>query len=262
MRRIVDLFRKKDYRKRIHFDVATHTDAGNRRLQEDAVGFFRNDKAVCCVLCDGLGGHGMGDVASELVVSTFEKSFHSTIMDLSGFLPHAFNMAQNNLLQKQACLHASERIKTTAVAIVADERKAYIGHIGDSRLYVFHRKRIVSRTLDHSIPQMLVLSHTIKESEIRNHPDRNVVLRVLGTPWDEPQYELIKKAISIGSFDAFLLCSDGFWELINEKEMELCLNQASNANEWLEKMVAIVQKNGRGIEMDNNSAIAIICYRV
>ncbi|WP_418420711.1 PP2C family protein-serine/threonine phosphatase, partial [Butyribacter intestini] len=96
----------------------------------------------------------------------------------------------------------------------------------------------------------------IKESEIRHHPDRSRLLRVVGTPWDSPKYSVSKK-IKIGKKTTFLMCSDGFWELIDEKTMCKLLKKSATPAEWLEEMRKIVLENGRGTNMDNYSAIAV-----
>ena len=132
----------------------------------------------------------------------------------------------------------------------------YIGYVGDSRGYVFRRNKVRTRTLDHSIPQMLALSGEIKESEIRHHPDRNILLRVIGIDWEEPMYALLPR-VPLSKCQAFLLCSDGFWELIEEKTMCELLKKAGSVEEWLDSMVRVVRENGAGTDMDNNSAVAV-----
>ena len=234
---------------------AVYTDQGDRKINEDSVGCFQKDEKSCFVLCDGLGGHGMGDAASSLVKNTFKECFED-MTDAEHFLASAFQRAQNRLMESQLEKHAKLKMKTTAVAVVTDERNAYIGHIGDSRLYIFKGNKVKRRTLDHSIPQMLVLSKDIKESEIRNHPDRNIVLRVMGVEWEEPMYELMP-SINLKKCQAFLLCSDGFWELIEEKEMCNLLKKSESPNQWLREMCEIVKINGNGRNMDNFSAIAV-----
>ena len=234
---------------------AIFTNQGGRQINEDSVGAFSNGQNNCFVLCDGLGGHGMGDVASSLVVKVFENQFYKTD-DAVNFLGQTFSASQDILMAEQKVRNAKSKMKTTGVAVVTDDRNAYVGHIGDSRGYVFYKNKIKSRTLDHSIPQMLVISREIKESQIRNHPDRNLLLRVMGIEWEEPMYELMAP-IPLKKCQAFLLCSDGFWELINEKEMCEQLKKANSVEEWLSNMVKIVQTNGEGINMDNYSAIAI-----
>lgn len=234
---------------------AVFTNVGDRQVNEDSVGIFKNGKNNCYILCDGLGGHGMGEIASSLVVSVFEDQFQKTD-DVVNFLGQTFVASQDILMAEQKVRNAKRKMKTTGIAVVTDDRNAYIGHIGDSRGYVFYKNKVKTRTLDHSIPQMLVLSGEIKESQIRNHPDRNTLLRVMGVEWDDIMYELMAP-IPLKKCQAFLLCSDGFWELIDEKEMCDQLKVAHSVEEWLANMVRIVQINGKGKNMDNYSAIAV-----
>lgn len=236
---------------------STYTDKGGREINEDSIGVFQSAVNSGFVLCDGLGGHGMGDVASSLVVEVFKDQFYKTD-DLVNFLGQAFLASQDILMAEQKTRGAEKKMKTTAVSLVTDENTAYIGHIGDSRVYVFYKNKVKTRTLDHSIPQMLVLSKEIKESEIRNHPERNIVLRVMGIEWEQPMYELMVP-IPLKKCQAFLLCSDGFWELIEEKTMCEFLKKSSSVEQWLSEMAAEVKKNGFGKNMDNNSAIAVWC---
>lgn len=243
------------------------TDIGSRAVNEDFAGCFENSGAQCFVVCDGLGGHGMGDAASRVVVECFGEQFRAYgemsaenasagNADPKAFLAQTFTDAQEKLLAEQATLHASSKMKTTAVALVTDDKNAYIGHVGDSRCYVFRHNKVLTRTLDHSVPQMLVLSRQLKESQIRNHPDRNLVLKVMGVEWEDPMYELMDP-IPLKKCQAFLLCTDGFWELIEEKDMCSLLKKASSPDDWLKQMANIIRKNGEGREMDNFTAIAV-----
>ena len=237
-------------------EYSEYTNIGNRNLNEDTIASFKIDgEQHGFIVCDGLGGHGMGDVASKCVKDVFEDCFSKT-ESLDSFLPYAFTAAQDILLQEQIEHNAQKKMKTTAAALAVDSQYAYIGHVGDSRVYVFNRNRVKCRTIDHSIPQMMVLARQIKESEIRYHPERNIVLRVMGVPWDEPKFELMEP-IPLKKCQAFLLCTDGFWELIDEKQMSACLKNSKSPKEWLQSMADIVQENGKDIEMDNNSAIAV-----
>lgn len=231
------------------------TSPGSREVNEDSVGVFNNGELSCFLLCDGLGGHGMGDAASQLVRDVFESQFSKT-EEAVNFLGDAFSAAQDILMVEQIEKRAKHKMKTTAVALATDDRKAYIGHIGDSRLYAFAKNKVKFRTLDHSVPQMLVTAREIKEKEIRNHPDRNRLLRVMGIEWNEPMYEL-REPLDLNKYQAFLLCSDGFWELITEKEMCYLLKHSASVDEWLMNMTETVKRSGEGKDMDNFSAIAV-----
>ena len=232
---------------------ASLTAPGSREVNEDAIACIE-DRA-CFLVCDGLGGHGRGDEASGLVAETFREACR-TMTDPASFLGAWFPEAQRRPTEKQQALHAERNMKTTAAALVIGGKRAFIGHIGDSRAYVFHRNKITYRTLDHSVCQMLVLSGEIREDEIRHHPDRSILLRVMGVPWEKPMYEL-SRPIRLKRGHAFLLCSDGFWELIEEAEMCEALAKSAPPDEWLTNMEQTVRRNGENTNMDNYSAIAV-----
>ena len=87
--------------------------------------------------------------------------------------------------------------------------------------------------------------------------DRNKLLRVLGTRYESVKY-VIDIPVRREERQAFLLCSDGFWEWIDEKKMIRLLKKSHSAQEWLDLMTEEVVKNGRGNHMDNYSAAAIL----
>ena len=237
------------------YKITTHQ--GNRDHNEDSAACFEADGNYCFIVADGLGGHGKGEVASQKVVEVFEHEFNTKNENNEEFLNRAFQNAQSEILALQQAQGDKMGIKTTAVCLSIIEEKCQWGHIGDSRLYIFYKNKIKSRTLDHSVPQMLALSGEIKDKHIPHHPDRNRLLRVIGIEWDSPRYELSDE-IPITDCQAFLLCTDGFWELIQPKKMSRYLKKSNSAEEWLKLMTAEVEKNGKGHEMDNYTAIAVI----
>lgn len=242
--------------------IATLSCPGTREINEDSLTSLSNDKgSFCFVVADGLGGHGMGDVASQAAVAEFEQVFWAneadeTPKDNEEFLRNGFENSQKRIMTIQAEKKNKNGIKTTCVALSIRNDSLMWAHIGDSRLYAFRRGKLIVRTQDHSVPQILVRTREIKEKQIRFHPDRNKLLQVIGVPWTETPYEF-SDSYSTNSFDAFLLCTDGFWELITEKEMCKCLKKSATPEEWIAKMEHIVCENGQGKEMDNYSAIAV-----
>lgn len=237
---------------------ATFTDKGTCEINEDSMGIFEKDNKKCMVLCDGLGGHGRGEVASALVVNVFGKVFEEHRGSADEFFDEAFAKGQDALLKEQEKKHAKAEMKTTAVCLYIEDEKVSCAHVGDSRLYYFHKNKYRQRTLDHSVPQMLVLARDIKEKEIRNHPDRNRLLKVMGIEWAKKQYET-EHWKNLDKKSAYLLCSDGFWELIDEKLMCKLLAQSKTVAEWVAQMADVVKENGRDKKMDNYSAIAVWC---
>lgn len=234
------------------------TDRGGREVNEDSARVFEKDGKKCLVLCDGLGGHGKGEVASALVVEAVGQIFNSAQKIDEDFLRSAFQLSQEALIDEQIRQDAKTDMKTTAVAMYIEGNKVQWGHVGDSRLYAFAKNKVKLRTLDHSVPQMLVFAREIKEKQIRNHPDRNRLLRVMGIEWEKPMYELAEQT-QLEKYQAFLLCSDGFWELIDEKQMCKLLKNSSTVEEWMQAMVEVIKQNGIGKNMDNYTAIALWC---
>lgn len=237
---------------------ASETENGGREVNEDRVRITGEDSHVIAALADGLGGHGMGDIASETAV---ENAI--SIMKNGGSLEEAFDAAQEAVLVKQKALHAGNAMKTTLCLLRIREGICEAGHIGDSRIYFFVDKKLVFRTMDHSVPQMLVRAGEISEDQIRFHEDRNKVLRVIGTEWEEPEYEmekpfeLKKKGLFRKKRYEFLMCSDGWWELICEDRMQETLKASQNPAEWLLKMKQEIRNAGNTEEMDNYTAAAV-----
>ncbi len=232
------------------------TDPGDRDNNEDNVGMFQAGEEYCFVLADGLGGHGAGEVASETAVEHVVMTFAAEGKASAGCVAASLSDAQNAILERQRTDRSTADMKTTCTVLMIGGEEIFRGHIGDSRIYYFQNGKLVDRTLDHSVPQMLVAAGRIKEKQIRHHPDRNRLLRVMGIEWDEPRFELAEP-VAREKRQAFLMCSDGFWELIDEKKMMACLKKADSPEMWLKLMEQIVLKNGKGLNMDNYSAIGV-----
>lgn len=239
-------------------EYATISEVGERERNEDAVRVFINQrcKTYGFVLADGLGGHGNGDIASNLVADCMGAAIENTSYFNDDFLSECFETAQQMLLDEKE-LKGLPNIKTTAVLLLITDKVARWGHIGDSRLYHFRDGKQLSRTIDHSVPQLLALNGQIKERDIRHHPDRCILLRAMGGEWTGEDYEINQKHMRLIKGDSFLLCSDGFWEWIDERSMIKVLKKKQSAYDALKEMTAIVKENGAHKGMDNYSAVLV-----
>ena len=235
---------------------ATLTKIGGRKVNEDSVGVRQTSGRILCVLADGLGGHNAGEIASALAVENALKHFIESTVPFDEMLSSCMNKAQEEIIKEQHKRNKIDEMKTTAVMLLIDDNRAQWAHVGDSRLYIFENSEVAGRTLDHSVPQMLALQGEIKEKEIRYHEDRNRLTRAMGAQWDNPKY-VLSEPVDLPASTSFLLCSDGFWEMIEEKEMSRCLKKSSEPEQWLFAMEKIVLRNGKKKNMDNYSAIAI-----
>lgn len=228
---------------------------GDRSCQEDSIGVRVYDKEVIFAVADGLGGHGLGNLASSMVMKTLLSGFKEGC-DEESFFKENFVKGNEELCRLQEEQHALHSAKTTLSCVTVRNQILHGAYIGDSRIYIFERGKKVFRTLDHSVPQSLVSAGMIKEREIRNHPDRNRLLRALGVRELVPEPQIIPP-YQIGKKTAVLLCTDGFWENILETEMEKTLKKSENPGEWISKMKNIVERRGLAHKQDNYSAICV-----
>lgn len=242
------------------FDTASLTAPGSHEVNEDALAYQQSDGDSLLsywILCDGLGGHGAGDLAAQLAVSTIAKLVKDLAdLDSSSF-SEIFIQANQALLTAQGTDPTRARMHTTAVLLCSIGRQIAWAHIGDSRLYHFRHGQLQTQTLDHSLVQANVNAGNLLPSAIRFHEDRNRLLRSLGSP-SEIKATALNPPLTLDSGDAFLLASDGFWELVLESEMEASLSESSSALDWLTQMHRIHQLRADNVEdQDNYSAIAI-----
>ena len=227
---------------------------GDREYNEDRVTLCKRAKRYVFGLADGLGGHGHGDVASALAMEALKEQEETEGIRES--LAACFEIAQKKVEKEKSSRPECAGMMTTLT--VLELRKAQVGwgHIGDSRIYYFQNGKMVSHTLDQSVPQMLVNMKEIQESEIRHHPDRNRLLCSIGMEWGDKPYR-IDEVIRREGKQQFLLCTDGFWEYIEEADMERLLQKSLTPRQWLRRMEKLVRINGKGYEMDNYSAVAV-----
>ncbi len=206
-------------------------------------------------MADGLGGHRGGEVASETAVQAMMDVWQPVQELTPDCIRNSIEDAQRAVLDKQSAEPALESMRTTLVLLACSEGKAIWGHVGDSRLYHFRDCAIAFQTKDHSVPQVMADAGEIDRSEMRKHPDRNRILRAVGNP------EGVKPTISdkpcyVYAGDAFLLCSDGFWEYVTELEMMADLAKSADPEEWLKRMeIRLLDRVEPG--NDNYSAVAV-----
>lgn len=240
------------------FDTFPMTERGGREVNQDCYDSAQLSSATCWVLADGLGGHSGGELASRAAVDAALQSFRQ-YPELSTAAVHLHVLAaQCAVVNLQLEQPALGDMRTTIVVAVSDSVDMLWAHVGDTRLYHFRAGRFVSRTLDHSVPQMLVESGEIQPNQIPHHPDRNRLLRALG------EHAEIRPAIGnktrLAAGDAFLLCTDGFWEYVPEGDLERDLRGSRTPRDWIAKaknrLLASVSQDGVR-DQDNYSAMAI-----
>ncbi len=235
------------------------TASGGRMKNDDSVASCQREGAYCFTLCDGLGGHMGGEVASRCVCDTMERSFleMDVTLPLEQRLKQGIVESQAALIALQAAQGAYTGLRTTLCCLMLDEEAAAAAYVGDSRIYQFRGGRILAHTNDHSVSQRLANIGEIRQQDVRRHEDRNLLLRCMGQPWETPQFEMWQGLTPVQPGDAFLLCSDGLWEWVEDVEMEGDLAAANSPREWIEAMCRRVAALSGQTRLDNYSAIGI-----
>lgn len=242
--------------------VSAFSRAGGRERNEDSCGYLQEKGIVCCVLADGAGGHGGGDVASRIAVDTVLREFaagpEASVAALEGLLC----AANTAVLKQQVSQPELADMRSTLVALVFDTaaRIAVWGHVGDSRLYLFRHGTTLFRTRDHSLVQSMVDGGLISAQDAPTHPERNVLIASIGSQ-ESFQPSVVERAVTIKDGDAFLLCSDGCWNLLDDTAIENALMESASPDAWLNRMEELVGAKVRE-GSDNYSAIGVWCGEV
>lgn len=235
--------------------VYTLTNPGGRPYNEDRLAVLQEDDRWCCILADGLGGMGGGAEAAECVVQTLQDCFQSGQMQ-EDTLRDCVQQAHAALRQLQKEARRPGTMFSTVALLYGTPEKLSWTHSGDSRLYLFKNGNLCSRTRDHSVPQMLASCGEITEEEIRFHPDRNRLLACLGAEDAEVRCSPVSSAAVEPGLSA-LLCSDGFWAPVSEKEMLSTLERSGDVRQWIQEMADIIGEQPQKEDLDNYSAVGV-----
>lgn len=234
----------------MNISISYYTAKGKRPNNEDAVSILESNGGLLAIVADGLGGHEDGEVASKQAVATLNKLLQSRIPDEDALI-EAIQQASRDIFNMRNPQHP---MHTTIASLWLSDYWAIAANVGDSRIYQFRNKKIIYQSLDHSVAQMAVLVGELDKSEIRSSKDRNRLIRVLG---DTNVPKVDSENLSVQQGDRFLLCSDGFWEVVTEPTMLNSIANTNTAQEWLAVMRNVVEKADNRAQ-DNHTAIAII----
>ena len=206
---------------------------GGREDNQDAFGQMVEGENALLVVADGLGGHEHGSLASSCTVSALQESWKADEEYDAEALTALVCAANDAILKMQEEQNCSA--KSTVVLLSIQGGKALWANSGDSRLYFLRDGEIRSITEDHSVAYKKYRSGEITRAEIATDEDQSALLRTLGGPtrW-QPD---VAGEEELKTDDAFLLCSDGFWEYVSDEEILIDRMKAGNAEEWAEKML-------------------------
>jgi serine/threonine protein phosphatase PrpC len=239
------------------FSIAQDSRLGTRRINQDRVGHWSTPQALLMVVADGLGGHLYGEVAAQiatdLLAKTFQQEARPKLAHPDVFLSRAIMAAHVAILREAETRQLSDVPRTVLVACLIQDGIAYWAHIGDCRMYLFRKGRIMARTRDHSVVQLLVDEGRIREEAVATHPERNRLLQCLGG-FTAPRLEAASERLA--KDDIVLLCSDGLWGPINQRQMMNAL-LSQPLDEAIDGLATLAETRA-GPDCDNTSVVAMI----
>lgn len=228
-----------------------------REINEDAYYISSSDLNLF-IVADGMGGHNAGEVASNVAINSI-KNFMEKNMDkymdkeeevVCKMLKKAILEANHQIFLKAKEEEACQGMGTT-LTVVLILSKVYVGHVGDSRAYVIQNDDILQITEDHSLVAELVRNGSISENEAKNHPQRNMITRALGT---DENVTIDIYTLDLKKDDIIVLCTDGLSNVIETHEIKNTMIDCHNMQYACEHLVALANERGGH---DNITVIAI-----
>lgn len=227
----------------IKVSLAGKSDPGLQRSRNEDAFAIREDLGLC-VLADGMGGAAAGEVASDIFIQTAVELFVLST-DLESNVPQliqsAFQSAQTRILDHVKANPNHQGMGCTAELLAFYGNGYALGHVGDSRTYIWRRGQLKQLTRDHSLVQEELEKGTITPDQAKRHPMRNIILRAVGMK-EALALDLVRGAVVPG--DIFLLCSDGLSDMVDDEFIREVLGWEACLEEKVDKLIEGAKRAG------------------
>ena len=201
------------------------TDVGLKRVHNED-NFLINEEVGVYVVCDGMGGHAGGEIASAIAVHTIDESFSLMSLEnqsvegmdevISQHITSIVQLAGKTIFEEAKRERRYRGMGTTCVMTYVHDGKGYIAHVGDSRGYLLRKNRIEQLTEDHSLVNERIRAGYLTVEEAKNFRLKNVITRSLGF---ENEVEVDIQIVPLEVGDILMMCSDGLCNLVEAEQM-------------------------------------------
>ena len=193
------------------------------------------------VVADGMGGHQAGDYASKCTVEVMIKEIaKSEGEDIERVLVKAIKAANREIIKEASGDEHLKGMGTTVVAATVKEQMLYFANVGDSRLYIIG-DTIEQITEDHSLVQEMVRLGKMDEESARNHPNKNIITRAIGTS-EDVKIDIFERQIHADEY--IVLCSDGLTNMVEDSVILEVLHGTGSLADKTERLVELANQNG------------------
>ena len=200
----------------MRFTIFQESRKGDRKGNEDRIGYSYSRDVLLMIVADGMGGHLEGEVAAEIAVNEitrrFQQEARNALRKPADFLVSAINAAHHAIVAYAVQKNLLECPRTTCVVCVVQNGAAWWAHAGDSRLYLLRNGNLAAATSDHSRVQQMIDAGAITQEAAARHPDRNKIFSCLGGV--VPPQISVSREFALQTGDTVVLSTDGFWAQI------------------------------------------------
>lgn len=200
-------------------DFSVYTNKGkSRENNEDSYLLEFDEESISLIaVADGMGGHRAGEIASEIIVDyikEFEFDFKNEIVTE---IKRLINEANQEVIKASSNNIKFKDMGTTLSLGVIKNLNLYIGHIGDSRIYLYRSGELKQLTSDHSLVNKLLAENSIEVEEAFNHPQKHILTQALGI---DKELEIETRCVVLKKDDLLLFCTDGLTDMVRSEEIK------------------------------------------
>lgn len=239
----------------MRIEVAGSTHVGMKRNHNEDNYLVLTEENLVCV-ADGMGGHSSGEIASRIAVDELGEFFRLTSKDQDATWPFKMDKQRNydenrlatgiklanaRIFERATADSKYKGMGTTIVSVHFAENAAYVGHVGDSRVYFFRGGILQQVTEDHSLLNDYLKAKKLTQEEIENFPHKNVIVRALGM---KEQVQVDVSRVDPLENDVFLLCSDGLSGMITDAQMQDILSRTPELEKACGQLVDLANAAG------------------
>ncbi|MEM7292980.1 MAG: Stp1/IreP family PP2C-type Ser/Thr phosphatase, partial [Pseudomonadota bacterium] len=248
----------------LQIQQAGKTDVGIKRDHNEDFLLVKEDIGLF-IVCDGMGGHAAGEVASEEAAKAVLAHLQESTNTLQAFARDAnqSNRDEVTALLEAAINHANQTVfdiaqndkeksgmGTTLALVLISRHGAHVGHVGDSRIYLHRKHEVHQVTEDHSLVNTLVQKGMLSREDAENHPNANVITRAVGVQqFVEPEVVFLDTELN----DRFIICSDGLSDYTGKEQLHL-FSTSNDVASLPDKLIEFANDSGG---KDNITAVVV-----
>jgi PPM family protein phosphatase len=221
--------------------VGARSDIGRARERNEDAYLIREPLFA---VADGMGGARGGDVASSLALEILRGDGPTELIE-------TIKQANQRVLERAESDRDLRGMGTTLTAVVTEDAKAHVAHVGDSRAYLLRDGNLQQLTEDHTLVQRMVREGKITPEEARRHPQRSVITRALGVEGNLPVDEL---TLEMQPGDRLLLCTDGLTSMVQRERIEEILAGEDDPQAACDRLIDAANRAGG----DDNVTVIVL----